>query len=92
MKMGDRMVDELISPMKAATLADCHNDTVRRAIEAGYLPAQRVGKTWALKREDVETWVKAGKPNHGRAMIQAIQAAGENPSTIAKPRKRRRKS
>jgi excisionase family DNA binding protein len=86
------MTDELMSPVKAAALADCHSDTIRRAVEAGFIPAQRVGNTWVMKRQDVEAWVEAGRPNHRRSVIRELQEAGENPSSDAKPRKYRRKS
>jgi excisionase family DNA binding protein len=64
--IGTNMADELISPRQAADIAECHNDTVRRAIEFGFLRAQRVGRTWAIKRDDLQTWIDAGKPNHRR--------------------------
>ena len=60
------MSEELLSPAKAAEIADCHNDTVRRAIEAGFLPAQRVGRNWIIRRKDVEAWIEAGRPNRRR--------------------------
>lgn len=60
------MAEELLSPAQAAEIAECHNDTVRRAIEAGFLPAQRVGRNWIIKREDIRVWIKAGKPNRRR--------------------------
>jgi excisionase family DNA binding protein len=60
------MSEELISPPKAAELAECHEDTVRRAIEFGYLPAQKVGRTWAIKPTDLQKWIEVGKPNHRR--------------------------
>jgi excisionase family DNA binding protein len=60
------MTDELISPTKAGEIAKCHQDTIRRAIEFGYLPAQRVGRTWAIKPPDLQEWIVAGKPNHRR--------------------------
>jgi excisionase family DNA binding protein len=60
------MTEELLSPSQAAQIVGCHNDTIRRAIEAGFLPAQRVGRSWIIKREDIEAWIQAGKPNHRR--------------------------
>lgn len=60
------MTDELLSPAKAAEIAQCHNDTIRRAIEAGFLSAQRVGRNWVIKRKDVEIWIEKGKPNQRR--------------------------
>jgi excisionase family DNA binding protein len=78
------MSDELVSPRQAAEVADCHQDTVRRAIEFGYLPAQRVGKTWAIKLSDVRAWVEAGKPNHRRKSTRKPEnepSSGPDPST-----------
>lgn len=60
------MTTELISSSKAAEIAECHQDTIRRAIEFGYLPAQRVGKTWAIKLDDLQAWIDDGRPNRRR--------------------------
>jgi excisionase family DNA binding protein len=61
------MSEELLSPAKAAEIAECHNDTIRRAIESGFLTAQRVGRNWVIKRSDLQAWIEAGKPNHRRS-------------------------
>jgi excisionase family DNA binding protein len=60
------MADELLSPPQAADIAGVHDDTVRRAIEFGLLKALKVGRTWAIRRDDLQTWIDAGKPNHRR--------------------------
>lgn len=60
------MAEELLSPPQAAEIAGVHDDTVRRAIEFGLLKALKVGRTWAIQREDLQTWIDAGKPNHRR--------------------------
>ena len=57
------MSEELLSPAQAGEIADCHNDTIRRAIEAGFLPAQRVGRNWIIKRSDLDKWIEDGKQN-----------------------------
>jgi excisionase family DNA binding protein len=72
------MSEELLSPAQAAEIAVCHNDTVRRAIEAGFLPAQRVGRNWIIKREDVEAWIKAGRPNRRRGTSYESEVEEEN--------------
>jgi excisionase family DNA binding protein len=59
LKVGVSMTDELLSPAQAAKLAECHNDTIRRAIEAGFLPAQRVGRNWIINRKDTVLKVKS---------------------------------
>jgi excisionase family DNA binding protein len=61
------MNEELLSPAKAAEIAECHNDTIRRAIESGFLTAQRVGRNWIIKRSDLQAWINVGKPNHRRS-------------------------
>lgn len=69
MKEADiSMTEELLSPAQASEIAKCHNDSIRRAIEAGFLPAQRVGRNWIIKRENLESWIKAGKPNRRRGI------------------------
>jgi len=73
------MSEELISPTKAAEIAGCHDDTVRRAIEAGFLPAQRVGRNWIIKRKDVEAWIKAGRPNRRRKSSHDDDEDAEQP-------------
>jgi excisionase family DNA binding protein len=73
------MSEELLSPPKAAELAECHEDTVRRAIEFGYLPAQKVGRTWAIKPSDVQKWVDAGRPNHRRKSTRKSSSGEETP-------------
>ena len=60
------MAEELLSPAQAAEIAKCHNDTIRRAIEAGFLPAQRVGRNWIIQRSDLQVWIESGKPNRRR--------------------------
>jgi excisionase family DNA binding protein len=70
LEVGNSMAEELLSPAQAAEIARCHNDTIRRAIEAGFLPAQRVGRNWIIKRKDVEEWIEAGRPNRRRGAGQ----------------------
>ena len=71
------MTEDLLSPPKAAEIALCHDDTIRRAIEFGFLPAQRVGRTWAVRREDLQKWIDAGKPNHRRKSTRKMEVNEE---------------
>ncbi len=71
------MKEELLSPAKAAEIAECHNDTIRRAIESGFLLAQRVGRSWVIKRSDLQAWIEAGKPNRRRSSAQHNTENGE---------------
>ncbi len=68
------MADELLSPPQAADIAGVHDDTVRRAIEFGLLKALKVGRTWAIRRDDLQTWIDAGKPNHRRKSTRKTEA------------------
>lgn len=36
------------------------NDTVYRWIDKCSMPAHRMGRLWKFKKDDVDTWVKAG--------------------------------
>lgn len=74
------MSEELLSPSQAAEMAKCHNDTIRRAIEVGFLPAQRVGRNWIIRRSDVEIWIKEGRQNRKRGKI----SESENPAKQTK--------
>jgi excisionase family DNA binding protein len=75
--MGAHMADELLSPAQAADIAACHNDTIRRAIEKGFLAGQRVGRNWVIKRSDLEKWIEAGRPNHRRKTTRKQEESEE---------------
>jgi len=68
------MTEQLLSPPQAAEIANVHDDTVRRAIEFGLLKAQKVGRTWAIRRADLQAWIEAGKPNHRRKSTRKPKA------------------
>lgn len=36
------------------------NDTIYKWIDKNKMPAQRVGRLWKFKKEDVDGWVKSG--------------------------------
>lgn len=76
------MSEELLSPAQAGEIADCHNDTIRRAIEGGFLQAQRVGRNWIIKRTDLDKWIEDGKPNRRRNSNPNVEEeVGENNET-----------
>lgn len=60
------MVEELLTPAQAADVANCHQDTIRRAAEFGLLKAQRVGHMWVIRLPDLQEWIAEGRPNHRR--------------------------
>ena len=51
--------EELLSVPEVARLAGVSEWIVRRAIHAGELEAQRVGRAWAIRRGDAEDWIEA---------------------------------
>lgn len=75
------MTEELLSPPQAAEIAKVHDDTIRRAIEFDFLKAQRVGRTWAIRREDLQAWIEAGKPNHRRKSTRKTEVQEEKTDT-----------
>ena len=47
--------------MEAATLLNCHRETLRRAIRAGELRAAKLGRGFRISRFDLEDfWTKSG--------------------------------
>lgn len=60
------MSDALLSPPQAADLVGVHDDTIRRAIEFGFLKASKVGRNWVIRSDDLQAWIQAGMPNHRR--------------------------
>ncbi len=36
------------------------NDTVYKCFDKHEMPAHRMGRLWKFKKDDVDTWVKAG--------------------------------
>lgn len=53
---GDRGSDDLLTVAAAAREAGCCEETVKRAIRAGVLPASRRGKGYAIKASDLVAW------------------------------------
>ncbi len=43
------------------------NDTVYKWIDKHAMPAHRLGRLWKFKRDEVDTWVKAGGPAEHRS-------------------------
>jgi len=72
------MTEEFLSPPQAAEIAGVHDDTIRRAIEFGLLKALKVGRTWAIRRDDLQIWIDAGMPNHRRKSTRKPKADAES--------------
>ncbi len=56
-------IDTLYTLEEAATLLRLHPQTLRRWIRQGKLSAQRVGKQWRLRRQDLERAIQPTAPN-----------------------------
>lgn len=54
--MGD-----FLTAKEAAIMLLVKNDTVKRYIKSGYLPAVKVGKSFRIKRADIEALLNTGK-------------------------------
>lgn len=58
--------DQLLTVPQAAALLGMHRAAAFRAVQAGRLPAIRVGGVWVLRRTDVEVYRAAPKHAGGR--------------------------
>ena len=54
------MEDRWLSVDEIATYLGIKRDTVYGWISSKDLPAQRLGRLWKFKREEVDEWVRAG--------------------------------
>ena len=54
------MEDRWLSVDEIASYLGVSKDTVYRWIEHQGLPANKVGRLWKFKTDDVDVWVKAG--------------------------------
>lgn len=75
---GVFMNNQLLSASDAAEIAECHQDTIRRAIETGFLIAQKIGRTWIISSSDLDKWIENGKPNRRRDSARQISSENEN--------------
>jgi excisionase family DNA binding protein len=50
----------MLSLREAADVAHLHVRTMRKHIEAGRLPATRLGHTWRVRRDDLERFLAVG--------------------------------
>jgi excisionase family DNA binding protein len=54
--MGE--VPEVMTVNEAAEYLRVHHSTIRRHIEAGKIPAFRVGGAWRLHKKSIDQWQK----------------------------------
>jgi excisionase family DNA binding protein len=52
----------VLTVTQVADVAEVSPRTVRRHIQAGRLPAAKVGRDWAIREEDAGAWVKTYAP------------------------------
>lgn len=71
-----RIEDRWLSVDEIATYLGVKRDTVYGWISSKKLPAQRVGRLWKFKRDEVDGWVRAGGAD-------ASAAGGRNEKGIA---------
>jgi excisionase family DNA binding protein len=57
--------------------------TIYRLIQAGRIPAVRVGRQWRFRKQDVDRWLES---QGGRAGRGAVSGAPIHPSTDQRPR------
>lgn len=50
----DPRIPDLVSVVEAATILGITRQAVLQRIEAGWLPARRVGRAWVMRRVEVE--------------------------------------
>jgi excisionase family DNA binding protein len=57
------MAPRLMTVAQAALTVSCHQETVRRAYQAGRLRACRFGvRGWRIRPEDLSKWIDEGMP------------------------------
>lgn len=60
-----RLTVEIVSVPQAADELGLHENTVRQLIKSGRLPAQQVGREWAILRPNLD-WFKGLERKPGR--------------------------
>lgn len=68
----------LLSTAEVAQQLGIHHYSVCRVIRDGRLPAQKIGRTWVVREEDVEELARGYVPSRGRPRKQTTtKGAGE---------------
>jgi excisionase family DNA binding protein len=65
---ADEGTSDVVGSSKAAELLGVSQNRIRQLINAGQLPAQRVGRTFVIRRHDVDVFaaLPPGRPRHPR--------------------------
>lgn len=65
-KSGRRaMADRWLSVAEIADHLGVKRDTVYKWIERKEMPAQKVGRLWKFRRDEVDAWIRSGKASEG---------------------------
>lgn len=60
--MVDDYIDKWIGIEEAAEYLGVNRDTIRNWIKKDTgIPANKIGRQWKFKRQDLDLWVKSGK-------------------------------
>lgn len=54
---SQQVAAEFLTVAEAASHVRSHAETIRRAIRAGSLPANRVGSSWRIRQTDLDSWI-----------------------------------
>jgi excisionase family DNA binding protein len=71
-KKGGGMTEQLFTTTEAGGLLKVHPETIRNWIRRGELAAIRVGRSWRIKRVDLERIAEQGTVEPGRVK-EAVQ-------------------
>ncbi len=77
-----RMTD-LLTTKQVQTILRVDRTTIYRMVEAGQIPAVRVGKQWRFARTDVERWLQTGR--YGALPSLPAEDKAPAPAAVAKP-------
>lgn len=50
-----KLQDQYYTIYEVADILKVHHNTIRRAIKDGRLKAERIGKTWRIKKDEIES-------------------------------------
>jgi excisionase family DNA binding protein len=60
-RTGDTVVALAVTVKQAAAMANCHPETIRRAIKAGHLRGRRFGRRqWRIEVSELKRWLANG--------------------------------
>lgn len=83
--------DEVMTAPVAAALKGVHRNSVHKAIKAGRLKATRSGKSWLIRRRDLDAWQVNGHRHKNSAAGLVSAAATTPPALSAEQRERAQK-